>query len=176
MGDNAHLPGANVMKIAIVFLSILLFSQVTKSASFYPLELGNSWEYVFGSQSQAEKIVDTTRIHGRLYYGFATWSVEEPAYWLRYGDDVVYILNPQDSTEHILYNFKAEVGSSWQLPLIDCIFNGRITLASKNDTLDTPAGTFTDCYRFIFADHGCDDAARLESWFCKGIGQVRFWD
>ena len=142
--------------------------------SFFPLDIGNEWHYTDNRYNSSERIIDTTRINGVLYYGLAMWSNAEPVHWLRY--DIVYILNSEDTTEYILYNFKADVGSSWELPVTYtyiCEFGDQITLTSKNDTIVTPAGTFFNCYRFTHKPR-CDDAGMIGSWFYKGVGKIRF--
>ena len=42
----------------------------TEVGKFYPMEIGNQWEYNTNSSSQIEKVIDTLRIQEKLYYGF----------------------------------------------------------------------------------------------------------
>ena len=156
-----------------VIISFSLNSYSQSGSSYFPLHIGNEWTFTFQNSLHTEEIVDTIRINGFLYYELSIWS-PEPQYWFRESNDSVYLLDRIDSTEILLYNFNADSGESWELtPDYDCSFGSEITLLSKNDTVVTPAGTFTNCYHLLHQQN-CSDAGIFESWFGKGIGRIRY--
>jgi hypothetical protein len=167
----------NSLMVRLLFsIFIALFTNIRPAQlappDYYPLELGNRWDYTDGFYPHTEKIVDTTTISGSLHYGLAMWSGEEPELWLRNDKGVVYLFNLEDSTDYVLFNFNAEVGQSWELPVeYGCSFGNKITLVSKNDTVTTPAGVFI-CYHFEHQP-SCIDAGIFDTWFAEGIGKVR---
>jgi hypothetical protein len=143
-------------------------------SSYFPIRVGNEWRYVSQSSSDTERISDTARIHGQLYYALSIGGLSRD--WLRKSNDSVYVLeDTTDSTESLLYNFGANVGDSWELPSqYSCTYGVKIKLTSKTDTVITPAGTFTNCYVFGHQP-GCMDGGMNGSWFAKGVGEVRWW-
>jgi hypothetical protein len=151
----------------------ILFSQDSINSSYYPLEIGNQWNYSNQFFSKTEKIVDTTRINGLLYYGLASWD-DHVEYWFREDSNRVYLLNTSDSNDFVLFNFNADTGKNWQLPPgYECSFGTKITLVSKEDSIITPAGTFLNCYHFKHHPYCCD-AGIYDTWFAKGTGKVRY--
>ncbi|MEJ2195854.1 MAG: T9SS type A sorting domain-containing protein [Ignavibacteriaceae bacterium] len=164
--------------LANMFLFVMIFSFNSYSQSintYLPLHIDNEWTFSFQDSLHTEKIIDTTRINGQLYYGLSIWS-SQPQYWLRESNDSIIILDTTDNTELLLYNFNVDTGKSWELiPEFNCWLGGGITLSSKNDTVVAPAGTFTDCYHFTHRQY-CADAGVFDSWFAKGIGRVRYLD
>ena len=148
------------------------FSQSTND-SYYPLKLNFEWKYYNEYFPQSEKIIDTVRINGRLYYNLSPYE-NGGGYLLAGNNDQVFIYNTKDSSEYLLYDFTASVGESWELPDdYDCSFGIKITLVGKSDTVITPAGTYYNCYHFSHQPN-CADAGTMESWFAKGIGKVKF--
>lgn len=151
----------------------LVFSQDFPDSSYYPLGMGYQWNYSNVYFPHPETIVDTTRINGLLYYGLAVWA-EEAEHWLREDSCSVYLLNTKDGSDFLLFDFDADTGESWELPSgYECSFGTRITLASKKDTIVTPADTFSNCYHF---EHEplCFDAGIYDTWFARGTGKVRY--
>ena len=162
--------------LANMFLFVMIFSFNSYSQSintYLPLHIDNEWTYSFENSLHTEKIVDSTRVKGQLYFGLSIWS-SEPQNWLRESNEIVYTIDTTDNAEILLYNFKVDTGESWELvPDFNCGLGGSITLLSKNDTVVTPAGTFTECYHFTHQQN-CADAGIFDSWFAKGIGRVRY--
>ncbi len=145
------------------------------ASSYFPLALNYEWNYdsnIF-LNPQTEKITDTLRINNKLYYGFSVNDLD-PYQFFRQSDNKVFIFNTKDSTESMLYDFNAEIGESWELPEeFYCNYGKEITLVSKSDTVETPAGTFYNCYHFTHSSL-CVDAGITDTWLAKGIGKVRY--
>ncbi|MDO9580479.1 MAG: T9SS type A sorting domain-containing protein [Bacteroidales bacterium] len=165
-----------IIKKLAVILSVVFsiaLSQNDDLSSYYPLRLGAEWTYTNDYLPHTEKIVDTTRINGVLYYGLAVWS-EQPNCWLREDSNKIYILNDRDSSEYLLFDFNADTGTYWNLsPDFECFVGTKITLAGKQDTILTPIGMFTNCYHFKHWQT-CIDAGIYDTWFAKGVGKVRY--
>ncbi len=139
---------------------------------YYPMRIGNQWEYI-NSSGTVEKITDTLRVHGKLFYGFSKRS-EEPEYWMRETNGKIYYLNLHDSTEFLLFDFTTPTGSSWELPSgYECSFGIGLTLVGKTDTIVTAIGTFYNCHHFRHQTI-CRDAGMVDTWLVKGIGKVKY--
>ena len=150
-----------------------LYSLNLSDSSYYPMTLGNEWEFYSDFDPHSEKIVDTLKINNKLYYGFALFATT-PEYWLREHNNQVYYLNTSDSTEFLLFDFTLDIGDSIEFPLVyDCSFGRKIFLVRKSDTIIPPADTFYNCYHF---EHQipCFDAGILDTWFSRGIGKVKY--
>jgi len=145
------------------------------ASSYFPLTLNDEWTYnsnIF-LNPQTEKITDTVRINNKFYYGFSVNDFD-PYEFFRQSDNRIFILNTKDSTESMLYDFNAETGESWELPEeFYCSYGKEITLVSKSDTVETPAGTFYNCYHFMHSPY-CVDAGITDTWLAEGIGKVRY--
>jgi hypothetical protein len=173
--------------ISIFLISLFFnsaFSKTRKDISYFPLAIGIQWTYqcIEYSYTDTITIVDTQQVNDKLYY-----AVKENGYrynWLRKDGDKIYIvdtaavrLDTVNIKEYVVYDFSADIGESWDVPLINyynnCDYGGTIGLISKNDTMTTSAGTFNKCYDFF---HGspCMDAGRHKEWFATGIGRVAY--
>lgn len=169
--DNRTLIGTCFLAL-LVFCSDPSFAKMNAN-NFYPLTLNNSWDYENHFYPHTEKILDTLTVDEKLYYGLSMWSSDVTDYWIRNENDIVYILNMDDSTESILFHFNADIDVAWELPAeYDCSFGRYITLESINDTITTPAGEFI-CIHFMHQSF-CNDAGMHDSWFAEGIGKVRY--
>ena len=171
------------MKDKLIYIILLSLCIVTgcefpndnnmEHEEFYPMEIGNQWEYMTVNTSRMEEIFDTLRVRGELFYGFTDGS-KESEYWMRETNNKIYYLNITDSTEFLLYDFTASIGDSWELPSgYDCSFGRGVTLISKTDTIYTPNETYYDCYHFIYKTV-CRDAGMVDAWFVKGVGKVKY--
>ncbi len=144
-----------------------------ESEDFYPMGIGNQWEYMTVSTSRMEEIFDTLRIRGKLFYGFTNGS-KESEYWMRESNNKIYYLNLTDSTEFLLYDFTTVIGDSWELPSgYECSFGRGVILISKTDTVVTPNERYYNCYHFIY-QKVCMDAGMEDVWFVKGVGKVKY--
>ena len=165
-----------IKDIFFLFLIIIPFSIYLlplNQTSFYPMAIGNEWDFNSDFDPHSDIIGDTIHVNGRLYYGFSR-PLSSTEYWLREDRNIVYALNTDDNTEHILFDFTMEIGDSIELPAgYGCSFGSKIFLISKNDTIVTSAGTFNNCFHFKHIPN-CDDAIILDTWFVKDIGKVKY--
>ena len=143
------------------------------TSSYFPLTLNNEWNYNSNLFPQTEKITDTMRINNKLYFGISINNMQ-PNLFFRQSENKVFVLDIMDSTEATLYDFNADIGDSWELPQeFYCSYGKEITLVSKSDTVETPAGTFYNCYHFS-NNTFCADAGISDIWLAKGAGKVRY--
>ncbi len=69
-------------------------------------------------------------------------------------------------------DFAAPAGTSWPVSIPGCN-TGRVTLAQKNVTVQTAAGTFSSCILLTLIGN-CNDAGVTSITFAPGIGIVQF--
>jgi hypothetical protein len=153
--------------LCIVFYSTV-YSQGVKESSYFPLRIGNQWFFSSQNDTLSETVADTQRIGGNLYYSLEKFR-DYSGFLFRVFDNRVYIF--ADTSEYLWYDFKADSSDSWTVPPLGHPYGGGLlTMQSKTDTVFTPSGTFTDCYR-IYHHIGSD--AEFVEWFAPGIGIVQ---
>lgn len=164
--------------VAVLVVSATNENTIAQSAdvdsSYFPLQIGIQRTY---NNNITEKIVDTTRIRGRLFYtvtstyGSSTSSSRE---WFRSSNDTIYVLQiSSDTIESPLYYLKANVRDSVNLlPGFGCTWGTTIYLGGKDVTVSTPSGTYQHCLYFSHYAY-CFDGGMHESWLAKGVGLVK---
>ncbi len=151
---------------------------------YYPLPIDTTWQYerAQAPQLRNEMIIDTARIHDQLYYAFAPYGENNnlPVFWLRPTFRKMYLLNPQDSTEDVLFDFEADINQSWEIPASEsppynqCYWGETVTLVSRSDTVVNKIRTFYWCYHFRHSTLSCYDAGLTDTYFVRDVGKVRF--
>ncbi len=140
--------------------------------AFYPLSIGNQWTYN-EQYPNTEIVVDTVIINGEIYYNINGSQIIQPDFLIREYNNAVYFFDLEGKREHLLFDFNAKSGDSWDMPSgFGCSFGDRIKLISSSETVKTPCGTFYNCYHFRHETR-CMDAGLRDSWFSKGIGIVK---
>lgn len=134
--------------------------------SFFPLTVGNSWTF---SHDQQDKIIDTLRIDGKLYYRFERFR-GFPNALLRLSDDGKLFMRA-DTAEQMWLDFAAKVEDQWPVRGPTGEIEWTATLQSKTDTVRVPAGTFSPCYRFYFKFAGNDND--WAEWYAPNVGPVK---
>jgi len=160
-----------ILTSSLLLCFVFCFSANTHAlsdSSYFPLEIGNQWILSSQPDTLIETVADTQLIEGNIYFSFDQFR-NSSGYLLRMFANQVFIY--VDTTEYLWYDFSADSGDTWTVPPLPHPFDGgNFSLQSKTDTVVTPAGTFTDCYRihhFIAAD------AEFVEWFAPGIGIVQ---
>ncbi|MBN2000721.1 hypothetical protein JW935_24440 [candidate division KSB1 bacterium] len=155
------------------YIFIILFPvQVFCTASkYFPLHQDNNWtfqsKFLISIQTYHENIVETTSFEGVEYYKFDNFRNATNVWTGISGEQVLTLVGNKAYT---LYDFGAEEGSTWLAPDPPSSVSGRIKLVSKTEKIDTPAGSFSNCYRF---SHRIDDSNSYEEWFAAGVGLVK---
>ena len=157
-----------VILMLIFGFSLPAESQILSDSSYYPLQIGNQWtlQNSVTQTLQIETVVDTQRIEGNLYFRFDHFRDNSQAF-LRMDENQVFRYT--DTSEVLWYDFSADIGASWMVPIPYGGGEWTVYLLSKTDTIQAPAGVFTNCYHFYFS--GIPDY-EWEEWFAPGIGIV----
>jgi len=154
---------------------------------YFPLEVGNSWTFVYKIPYQDQKevtfsITGKEAIDDHEYYEFNTWPWFLPLY-----SEVALMRKTQQldlllriANEDIpIYEFSNTILDSLREIHIDSLpyypdgADLIIQLTSVSDTLITPAGTFVNCYELISGIKQEADSGTW-IWFAPDIGPVRF--
>jgi hypothetical protein len=171
--------------ILIVFLFSLLQtgcnetntnSTTEQTPLYFPLDLGNSWTYmpedsIYGVPIRwavTEKYGDTN-ILMRPCCLTHTVTVK-----LRVNNNNIDIIS-KDSHSFPFYRFTE--GMSWihRNPW-ECDDSLTFVAVKEKDTIDTPAGSFTNCLRLERrTPTPCPDAETMFEWWAPGVGLVK-WD
>jgi hypothetical protein len=173
------------------FITILLFSVVGNAQQYHnpylPMEFGKTWVYSCDEfpDSLISGIVDTTTINNQFYYGFSPYRGDNNRhiYWLRPEPQKIFALNPDDSTEYLLFDFEALPHDSWEIPpaltpftvpVNQCDWGSSINLYGYADTLIDSKRGFYGCYLFAHLKHPCFDAGISNTIFGQDYGIVAF--
>ena len=139
---------------------------------YYPLSIGNQWTYN-EQYPNTEIVVDTMMIGEKIFYNINGSQIIQPDFLIRESNNAVYFFDLKGNREHLIFNFNANSGDSWDMPDgFGCFFGDKIKLISKSEVVKTPAGTFNNCYHFQH-EARCMDGGLRDSWFAKGIGIVK---
>jgi hypothetical protein len=163
----------DIFFIMLLILPFSIYLLPLNQSSYYPMAIGNEWEFNSDFDPHSDIIGDTARINNKLYYGFGR-SSDVLEYWLREENQTIYCLNPADSMEFVLFDFTIEIGDSIELPTgYECSFGTKVFLVGTNDTIVTSAGIFYNCIHFKHMPK-CDDAGIHDTWFSEDVGKVKY--
>ena len=154
-------------------MNITIAQSADVDSSYFPLQIGMQRTY---NNYLTEKITDTTRIRGRLFYTVTTsYESSSAKEWFRSSNDTIYVLQiSRDTIESPLYYLKANVRDSVNLlPGFGCTWGTTIRLGGKDVTVSTPSGTYQHCLYFSHYAY-CFDGGMQESWLAKGVGVVKW--
>jgi hypothetical protein len=165
------------------------YSQTQPDTSYFPLAIGNQWVYEATNYPNPDTItvVDTQTVNGKLYFAFRENSSSSYRYtWYSNDNNKIYIvdtlaarLDSPNIREYMIYDFSANTGNSWGVPLADynlqCKYAGTVKLESKRDSVEKSNDKLVNCYQFSRIVP-CVDAGRINEWFAAGIGRVAFYD
>jgi len=137
-------------------------------AYYFPMQVGNQWSFS-PDDSTTDAIIDTIRIDGNLYYQFDEYRHYPNTYLRMSSDNKLY--HRFEDYEQLWLDFSADIGDSWIINNQSNFTEWTVFLQSKTDTINVPAGTFTNCYQFWFRFEGMDND--WVEWYAPGIGPVK---
>jgi len=164
--------------VRILFLmSIMVLIAVTVTASnlelYFPTSIGDKWEYIDPTMPEAVNSLEITKDTIILAQKYLVFSEESESgsflnwYYRVQGEKVYAYFNMLgfQVTEPI-FDFDPDGPDSW-------IGGGgylSISVISRDETVETPAGTFEHCYSFNFSTLGTD----LNQIFAPNVGRIVF--
>lgn len=135
-------------------------------ACYFPLAVGNWWRFTGG---QHLEVIDTLRLGGQLFFQLGSLPQVGWAY-VRFGEDNKLAVATAD-TPRCWLDFAAEIGQTWIVFAPGSGSHWTVSLESTSDTVTVPAGTFANCYRFLFRFSGSDND--WVEWYAPGVGPVK---
>ena len=165
------------MRTLITILALLTCLPAAAQTAYLPLEIGNEWTYYTLIDPPGEPydtldagtfaVRDSVEIEGRAYLLFDhpnsladTVRVDSSGrIWARFAGD-----------DHLYFDFTAADSATYSYPDFGDDFEYTVTVR-RNLTVETRAGTFHDCMRFVFdIPEAVDDARSF--YFAPQVGIV----
>jgi hypothetical protein len=107
------------MKLLFTIIFLLLTIKITAqidTSVYYPLHIGDKWEY-YGTGGYIVEIVgDTLMPNGKKYFEFNENGVYAWLFQRGQNNDSVYYYNTADSTEYVLFDFEIKDKEFWNVP------------------------------------------------------------
>ena len=158
---------------------------VSLAADYFPLQVGNYWKYEkrWGSNVLEEYKVEVLRraysYHYFTFYwlaGYFPHTPPEQRLVCRTYSNNVFEWSRNSYWLNLWYKLGSAVGTRWRFVLEGgnpCNSPLLATLASRTETVTVPAGTFANCVKVVYSEHGCADAGMTAEWFAPGVGLVK---
>ncbi|MBI2900498.1 MAG: hypothetical protein HYY17_09950 [Planctomycetes bacterium] len=136
--------------------------------SRFPLAVGNEWTYV--SEMSQQETMKVAYKWGDWYWvkklvGGSRWAHMSSSW-----QPTLIVTTASDSTSP-LFRFNRPVGYTYK---VNVGFIKKMKVGGTDETVNTPAGTFTGCYRLDVAENGAMDAGYGSFWFAPGVGLVQY--
>jgi len=117
-------------KISITFILIMTFTDVSFTQNYFPLEIGNRWDYnistqthggnFYNSKLSVEIIAKTKLANDKEYYVLSNDGLFDWQY-LRYENDSLFCFSNNDSTDCLVFAFNQFLNSSYYTCKYDTI-------------------------------------------------------
>ena len=138
-----------------------------------PLEVGNSWTLEaqgrFAGDQRTIRVTERVEINSIVYYRVEGLQ-QEPALLRRNARG--QIVERTDAGEGLWYDFAAPINGSWRSERnLDCL--GQAMLASRGESVQTPARAFDGVLIVGYGPTNCADAGLADEVFAPGVGPVQ---
>ena len=157
-----------------------------RPVTYFPLEAGNYWVYQkHGATETSSWRVEVLRDPasqmtgaGKVLAGYFPGPIRRVRVWPL---DIVSEVGMQRGRDGLWYLLRAPVGVAWTIEVaappepvtgLDCIDGSRLHVTSRSETVEVPAGKFTDVVRIEY-EMRCADAGIMAEYFAPGIGLIR---
>jgi hypothetical protein len=164
------------MKYRYLILFTLLLVVSAKGAnepSYFPLSLGNEWTYITnGSETVVKVDARWTHPNNRTVW-FRINNYNGASHWIRRTEQGRVI----EWQRNLWYRLKARPWQTWASEIsevqgtIPCSNGATLRIASSNEQVKVPAGTFRAIH--ISFQTECADAGLTDEWFAEGVGLVK---
>lgn len=169
-----------IFAIVVIFFSGCIFDDdgrlVAKQCEYFPLTTGNTW--VFESTGNNPVITETVIVLSSSKYGSLLNDIslimppreKFSDYILINNNGEVHVYDKSLMNTFKCYSFRDTTFGRWTTIIDDLA----VITDGKGETIETPAGTFTQCYHFRSASLELTDSDK-SVWFAPGIGPVRVY-
>jgi hypothetical protein len=155
-------------KAGLISLALLGSAPLSAGAPrYFPLDPGNVWNYVGEENPAAQQKVFVVRMEdGLTVVSFHEMEVRIEDRGNELDIDLLdigllpYYRFDQDTWVHRDFN-----GCDDELDL---------TVTSRTETVETPAGVFENCLRLEYGPGRCADAGTLAEWWAPDVGRVKW--
>lgn len=156
---------------ALTLLLACLGTTVAAQDELFPLHIGDSWTYV-ADLPNGDTLENTRTIDRASRQGAWLWldSFHGVACWVDARRNRIYAFH--DGQVTLLYDFRPRV-AGWSINLSSACLTGRVQVGARDETVVTPAGTFTGCTRLDYQIN-CTDAGVRSEWLAPGVGVVQY--
>lgn len=188
-------PGTYTVKVGTIWSGSSSFSKSVSVAltptgklagsSSFPLAVGNQWVYtsgpligVPGGFSETSKVTSKS---GNWYKVTSLVGADRWAHLNAAVQPTLYVVSKlyPPTISSPLFRFNRALGYSYKVEIDSLLFH-KLKVGAKNETVVTPAGTFTGCYRLDALENVGADIGYGSFWFAKGVGlvqygKIKFW-
>lgn len=157
-----------VLSLAMAFLSDPTQEPIAVTR-YFPLEAGRTWTYSQENFPSSEREVEVIGAEGN-----DSWRVRFDA-----AEVIIRELSPSDLDievpEEGFVTYYRFAEPSWlHRDFQGCDDNRQMTVGVETLTIETPAGTFTDCLQIQYGDPVCSDAGTEVEWWAPDVGRVKW--
>jgi len=173
-------------KTLILFISLIASfsfikcqkdSAVNQSDDYFPLQVGNYWEFkAFNGRTFTYQIDSIKNLDGKDYFrmlrsGFLIPFGADTVYYRKDPASVVYERR-RTTQEVVKVNFGVPVGTKWDNGIDNSGHTKWVSIGSKTDTVKCTNFTFENCYRYFY---NVEETADDEYWWflAPGVGIVK---
>jgi len=147
------------------------------SNQYFPQQVGNEWTYRKTGRLAGEGAGWTNKItqkEGDFFQHSNYWG-DGVVRWVRTTANATVVERARGNPP-VWYRFANTLQKEWTVQLAvegpACVNGSTAHVASRNETVQVPAGTFQNCIKLEFRSN-CNDAGINEQWFAPGVGLVK---
>ena len=157
-----------ISAILIGFMASCSSGEDVISGDYLPIAVGNSWSFIdpeHPSDSGSIIISGTTKLSNGKTVFVTTVSDGEKGYLSRTANSLILFHETLDDLQgELIYSPPIRVGTTWQGK------EGEARVVAQ-ETVNTPAGIFFDCFRIDI--NVVDDDDYYSMWLAKNVGPVK---
>lgn len=163
-------------RLGLSLFALAALAAPTFAQTLQPLAVGDVRTYhnasAFGATQQVRTEVQR---NSGPWYRFDNFLNQQDQ-WVALYQNRLYLFDANVGRVVRLFDFNAQVGDSWQVDFSGQFGAGAsMQLAATDETVAVGAGTFRDCYRFVFTPPpGVADAGWGSIWFAPDVGVVKW--
>ncbi|MFB0516280.1 MAG: hypothetical protein ACETWG_06715 [Candidatus Neomarinimicrobiota bacterium] len=153
-------------------------SQEVTNIDYFPLNIGGEYRYYHPPDTTirtSSKVWGTVLFGNKKYYAVGPDSLRVNYYRPDPVTGNIYIYYEYITAEELLFRFNLAEGDTYHVysNLNDLSEFQIVTVVNRNETVETLAGTFTNCLFLAFdTPEVWDDAWWF--WFARGVGIVQY--